>query len=247
MHKQVSMQLYCARNFPPLESQLATLADLGYTSVEPFGGLYGNVDALAAGLARHKLAAPSGHFSIDMLETDFSTAVANAKLLGMHLVIVPNLLAPLRPVDAAGWQQFGARLALLRRKLAAEGLAFAWHNHDFEMRALPGGSAPLDHILGADPELKWQADIGWIIRAGGDPFALFAKYGSQIAALHVKDIAAPHYPVVEDGWADVGHGTIDWAKVMAAAPKDALLVIEHDNPADFARFARRSLATVLGW
>ena len=42
----LGFQLYSARNFPPLEDQLRTLAALGYTDVEPFGPLY--ADAVGA-------------------------------------------------------------------------------------------------------------------------------------------------------------------------------------------------------
>ena len=35
-----SFQLYSARNHPPLSNTLQLLAELGYTQVEGFGGLY---------------------------------------------------------------------------------------------------------------------------------------------------------------------------------------------------------------
>ena len=247
MTQGLSCQLYSARNFPPLDSQLATLAGLGYKNVEPFGGLYANIDALAGGLKAHGLKAPSGHFAFDMLENHTADAVSIAKKLGTHLLLAPHLIPALRPADAEGRKAFGHRLSKVRHKLANDDLTLGWHNHDFEMHALPDGTTPMQHILEADPELKWEADIGWIVRGKADPAAWLKTYAHQVAALHVKDIAAPADPAVEDGWADVGHGTIDWAKVMAAAPKGVLLVAEHDNPSDFARFARRSLATVQGW
>ena len=40
---ELSFQLYSARNYPSLEEFLGKLAALGYTQVEGFGGLYGNV------------------------------------------------------------------------------------------------------------------------------------------------------------------------------------------------------------
>jgi sugar phosphate isomerase/epimerase len=46
----------------------------------------------------------------------------------------------------------------------------------------------------------------------------------------------------EDGWADVGKGEIDWPSIMDLARKTRTLhyVMEHDNPSDLERFARRS-------
>ena len=37
---RISFQLYSARNFPPIEKQLETLAAIGFDAVEPFGGAY---------------------------------------------------------------------------------------------------------------------------------------------------------------------------------------------------------------
>src|SRR5581483_4020410 len=187
----LSFQLYSARAFPPLETQLATLAALGYRQVEPYGGLYAALDDLAAALQRRSLAAPSGHFGLDLLEGDFAAALGIAGKLQMDLVIAPFPPPSQRPNDAPGWRAFGERLAAIAAKFDAEGIAFGWHNHDFEMRALPDGSYPLDRLLSASERIKWQADIGWIARAGEDPLRWIARYAGRIGALHVKDLAKP--------------------------------------------------------
>ena len=54
----IAYQLYCSRNFPPLDATLAMLADAGYGAVETYGGLYDDLDALRAGLDRHGLPRP---------------------------------------------------------------------------------------------------------------------------------------------------------------------------------------------
>jgi sugar phosphate isomerase/epimerase len=47
----------------------------------------------------------------------------------------------------------------------------------------------------------------------------------------------------------VGHGTMPWPEIRAALAEQGIdhWVVEHDNPADHARFARRSLDTLKGW
>jgi len=246
---KMSCQLYSARNFPPLEAQLATLARLGYTKVEPFGGLYGDVPALAATLKSHNLTAPTAHFGLGQAEDEFEAALDIAQTLGVTTMVIPYLMPDQRPQDAAGWYRLGERLGAIRKKLQPHGISLAWHNHDFEFFKLPDGSVPLTHILDADPDVKWEADIGWIARAGENPLVWLARYEGRVATLHVKDIAAPSATPVEDGWADLGYGTIDWAKVIPAGLKAGahVLVTEHDNPADFERFARRSIETAKSW
>lgn len=242
----IAYQLYCSRNFPPLADTLAMLARAGYTATEGYGGLYADLDALKAGLDANGLTMPSGHFGLDMVEGDPARAVHVARVLGMEKVIVPFVMPDARPADKAGWAAFGQRLAEAGKPVRDAGLAFGWHNHDFELVDLGGGETPLDLIAAAGVDL--ELDLGWVFVAGQDPAAQLRKYGSQVTAVHVKD-RAPAGTAAEDGWADVGHGIIDWAPIRAALGEIGVthFVMEHDNPADPARFAARSLSTVKGW
>lgn len=243
-----SMQLYSARNFPPLADQLSALASIGYKAVEPFGGLYDDLDALADGVKANGLSVPSGHFSVDLLENRFERTLEITQRLGIALVVVPYLLPADRPNDAAGWQAFGKRLATMADRVTAEGLRFAWHNHDFEMRALQDGSRPIDHLLGASHKIGWEADAAWIVRGGEDPVRWIEHYSGRISAMHVKDLAPSGEKTDEDGWADVGTGTMDWPAIWRAAKAAGcdLMVAEHDNPSDFRRFAKTSLRAMNG-
>jgi sugar phosphate isomerase/epimerase len=244
----LSFQLYSARNFPPLETQLAKIAAFGYRQVETYGGLYPALD-LAAALRRHGLAAPSGHFGLDLLESDFGRALDVARKLRMELVVAPFLAPAQRSADAAGWRSLGARLASLAERFEAEGVGFAWHNHDFEMRALPDGTYPIDLILAASHEVQWEADIGWIARAGEDPLRWIKRHSGRIAALHVKDLAEPGGNAAEEGWADPGAGLLDLKTLVAAgvAAGAKIVVVEHDAPDDYERFARNAIAAAWAW
>jgi sugar phosphate isomerase/epimerase len=239
-----SFQLYSARNFQPWSAVLQVVADAGYRQVEGFGGVYSEPDALRAELDSRGLTMPTGHFSLDMLEGDLDGACRIAKTLGMALIICPHIAAERRPGDAAGWRSFGERLARVGAAVNARGYEFAWHNHDFEFAALPDGSTPMEHVLAAAPDLGWQIDVAWVIRGGADPRTWIDRDGRRIVAVHVKDIARRGEGVGEDGWSDVGHGTVDWPGLMAALRAGSAAryyVMEHDNPADVGRFARRSI------
>ena len=65
-----------------------------------------------------------------------------------------------------------------------------------------------------------------------------------------KDLAPAGENANEDGWADVGHGTLDWnqlARDAKARTRARYYVMEHDKPSDAIRFARRSIAAAGQW
>lgn len=245
-----SYQLYSSRNFQPWSKVFETLRMIGYSQVEGFGGIYqadlgrGSGD-LKDELDRNGLAMPTGHFSIEQVE-DFSFSSRVAKRLDMKLVACPYIEAERRPTDAAGWRDFGRRLARAGKPLQDAGIGFAWHNHDFEFAALPDGSVPMTHILEAAPEIGWEVDVAWIIRGGADPKKWIADHGDRIVAVHVKDIAPVGKNADQDGWDDVGHGTVDWKglyRLLRDKTPAKYFVMEHDNPSDATRFARLSYAS----
>jgi sugar phosphate isomerase/epimerase len=243
----LSFKLYSARKFPPLDSQLATLAKLGYRNVEPFGALFAEADALKSGLDRTGLSAPTSHVGIETFRTDLSSVAPLARRFGVKIVVIPYLQPPDRPKDSAGWMAFGKELQGYAEHLKRDGLPLAWHNHDFEMVPLPDGKVPMDLILAAAPDLLWECDVGWIVRPGVDPLPWLERHRDRIRAVHLKDLA-PEGTAEEDGWADVGQGRIDWKRLVPAlAATRAVMIVEHDNPADYERFARRSREAVAKW
>ncbi|WP_424929279.1 sugar phosphate isomerase/epimerase family protein [Amaricoccus tamworthensis] len=241
-----SYQLYSSRNFGPLGDTLSMLAEAGYRGVEGYGALYADASKVAelqAKLDQSGLIMPTAHVGLDMIENDAATVLALASDFGIQTVYCPFLTPDQRPSDADGYAAFGRRLQEAGKPLKDAGLGFGWHNHDFEFVALPDGAIPMQVMLGAAPDLEWEADIAWVIKGGADPLEWIANHGPRISAVHVKDIAPAGEATDEDGWADVGHGTVDWPGLMKALRNTPAkhFVMEHDNPNDDVRFARRSL------
>ena len=241
----VSFQLYSSRGMPSQVDFLTRLSELGYTHVEGYGGVYSDPEAFRSAMDAAGIKMPSGHIGMADLESDFDGCIARAKTLGMNHIFAPYLDASERPEDGAGYAEFAKRLTALNGRVKAEGLTFGWHNHDFELVPLRDGSIPLDVILSEAPDIAWEADLAWVIRGGADASAWVSKYGDRMAAIHVKDIAPEGEKADEDGWADVGDGTVDWAGLVAqcrAKSPYAVMIMEHDNPSDADRFASRSIA-----
>ena len=246
---EISYQLYSSRNFPDLARQAAMLAGIGLRNVEPFGGQFADAAALKEVLDRNGLRAPTAHIGAPAWRNEFDTMVGKLKQLGVETAILPAPPPDERQGDKAHWTRLGEELRGYARRLADHGLRFGWHNHAFEFAPLPDGSLPLDWLLGEEPDLLLQLDIAWAVKGGADPVALMDKYRERIVSFHVKDLAAPGEAADEDGWADAGHGTLDWAALVPAMRRTpaTVWVLEHDNPNDDARFARRAFAAVSSW
>jgi sugar phosphate isomerase/epimerase len=240
----VSFQLYSARDFSPWQMVLERLSELGYTQVEGFGGVYENAPAFRELLDKNALTMPSGHFfPMEQFEDDLEKVLETAKTLGMKRLFCPALPPDQRAANAAAWQSVGERLEVIGNKVRDAGLRFGWHNHDFEFFACADGRLPMEILLEVAPSIEWEADIAWIVRGGQDPMDWINRYADRITTAHVKDIAPEGECADEDGWADVGHGTMDWNAIMGALRNIGvdLFVMEHDKPSDFDRFATRSI------
>jgi len=244
MMTDFSYQLYSSRDFGPLSATLKMLGDLGYKQVEGYGGLYANLsqlDQLKADLAANNLNMATGHFGFDMVNGQSARVLEIAKALDMKGIFVPAPPSPEYREGKGDWARFAADLAKAGKPYLDAGLAFGYHNHHWEWDE-KDGTAPIDLLL-AGEGVQLEFDVAWGIRAGKDPIAMIEKYADKLYAAHIKDIAPAGECVDEDGWADVGHGTMDWTSIMAALRKAGATyyVMEHDKPSDDRRFATRSI------
>lgn len=252
----MSFQMFSGRKYP-LDQVLKIVSSAGYKYVEGYGGLdastnsglgglYADLPGLKTQLDANGLSMPTAHIGLDLLEQP-ERAMEIAQTLGTKVFVCPWLAPDQRPTDAAGWQAFGERLARISAPFTKAGITFGYHNHDFEFAKLPDGRYGMDVLLDAAPNISVEADIAWIYRGKGDAIAWLEKVGQRLIAVHVKDVAATGQNLDEDGWADVGYGTLPWKDLLnlvTAKTTARYFVAEHDNPSDVARFATRSIATV---
>ena len=150
--------------------------------------------------------------------------------------------------DAAGWRGFGERLAAVGDTRQEGRLRLRLAQSRFRVQAARRrlGAA------GAHPRRPRPTSAGRWTSPGSYAAAPIRctwidRHGKRIVAVHVKDIAKPGEGKDEDGWSDVGHGTIDWAgliKALRAKTPAKYFVMEQDNPNDIERFARRSIESV---
>lgn len=239
----IAYQLYSSRNFPPLEAQLPELKAMGYDAIEPWLPAYeADPAAFRRALDDAGLGCIGFHMPLKGLVEETQRFIDIALTLGASVMIPPYVTPEEREPTPGYWRSVGERLARGAEAAARHGLTVAWHNHDFEYRPLPDGSRPIDHILGVSDLVKFEIDCGWIVRGGADPAEELRRYADQVIAIQLKD-TAPLGTKEEDGWTATGDGIIDWAALvpLMRATQATHIVAEHDNPADWRRFASRSI------
>jgi len=244
MTYRTAYQLYSSRNFPPLEAQFPELKAMGYDAIEPWLPAYEtDPAAFRRALDDAGLACFGFHMPLQGLRDEPQRFIDIAGTLGATLMIPPFVPPEEREATPDFWRRLGEDLARGAEIAGPHGLKVAWHNHDFEYRPLPDGTRPIDHILGAGGARVWfEIDFAWIVRGGADPKAELERYADRIVAIQMKD-TAPVGTREEDGWTPTGDGIIDWPSLVPlfhTTPADHI-VAEHDNPADWRRFAERSI------
>jgi sugar phosphate isomerase/epimerase len=241
---KMAIQLYSLREVGDFRAQLALARRAGFEWVETVANHDLPPAEFAATVQAAGLKVASMHVALARLEGDRATIVEACRTVQCPLVVMPWLPVGERGSTGAAWKAMGERLAAIGDALAAEGLKLAYHNHEFEFLVYDGRPA-LDWLFGAaSPEqLGWEADLGWVGRAGADPFEWIERHGDRLAAVHAKDIAPPRTAVDEDGWAILGQGTLPWVRLLAQLKSRVdLAIFEHDKPRDPERAARESRA-----
>jgi sugar phosphate isomerase/epimerase len=243
-----AFQLYSARSLS-LQEALPMIAAAGYTEVEGYRDNLQDPEALQQLLRDNNLRLVSLHIGLDELRQSMRETLDLVSALDVNHIACPYLSPEQRPTDKAGWSELARELADFNAQISSVGRDFAWHNHDFEFIRLADGCLPMRTLLDEAPDMHWEIDLGWIARVGQDPASWLRTYLDRISAVHLKDVAPEGECEDEDGWADVGHGTVEWQEVVNDLKRSdcELFIVEHDNPADVKRFAERSFKTLSSW
>jgi sugar phosphate isomerase/epimerase len=228
---RIGLQLYTVRGEmeKDFEGTLARVAAIGYNDVE-FAGYFGHTPAeVRAILDRHGLVAPAVH-SGSIAPDDWAKALDAAHVIGHKYIVVPWIPEERRKT-LDDWKRVAAEFNRAAAAAQAAGVQFAYHNHNFEF-PLVEGRVPYDVLLAeTDAKLvQLEIDLYWIIKAGQDPLAYFARWPGRVPLVHVKDSAGPP----DDRMVDVGAGKIDFKRIFAQSSQAGIrhYFVEHDQPAD---------------
>ena len=238
-----ALQLYTVREQMATDRRavVARVAALGYGAVEPFN-ILNDPDGLRAELDAAGLRACSAHAVPAGDQAD--AVVRAARTLGTDTIIVPYL-DPARFADSGSVAAVARDLNEMAARIADDGMRLGYHNHDFELSALIGGTPALEVLASQlDDGVLLEVDTYWAAVGGQDVAALLGRLGERVRYLHVKD-----GPVVnrDDYMTAVGAGRMPVAEILAACPSAEWHIVELDRCAtDMMTAVGDSLAWLAG-
>ncbi|HEY7347174.1 MAG TPA: sugar phosphate isomerase/epimerase [Ktedonobacterales bacterium] len=240
----IALQLYTVRDETARDfaGTLRQVAQLGYRAVEfaGYGGLA--ADQMAELLTEHGLRAASTHIGLAALESNLGRELDYCQTINCSALVLPWLPPEQRGADDL--RALAERLNEIGRRCHERGIAFGYHNHDFEF-AQSEGAMLLDALLeNTDPlVVALELDVYWAAYAGVDPAAYLRKRAGRALLIHVKDMAA------DRSFTEVGDGTLDMVGICRAAHEQGArwYIVENDQPRiPSLESARRSLEKLRG-
>ena len=149
------IQLYSVRDLAEkdLSAAVKRVAELGYSSVE-FAGFFGHSpEEVNEMLRENNLRVSSTHSGFDDLVNNYDETVAFHKAIGNKLYIIPGYdLGSQEKLDG-----FVKKASEISKRLAADGITLAYHNHAHEFKLNADGSLIYEQLL-YRTDLKLEVD-----------------------------------------------------------------------------------------
>ncbi len=229
---RVGLQLYTLRDMMAVSvpAVLKLVAAVGYKELEFAGYFNHSTKEIRKIIDGEGLSAPSAHIPLDTFRNDgIEKVIDTAMEVGHKYVVIPYLTEQQRGTTIDVYKKLAEECNVWGEACNKQGLKLAYHNHDFEFK-VTDGVEPYDVLLNevdAD-KMAMEMDLFWMSKAGKDPLAYFAKYPGRFKLWHVKDKDA------EGQFADVGTGTIDFARIFAASQQAGVehRFVERDQTQD---------------
>jgi len=238
------IQLYSVRDVIGADPKgiMKQLAGYGYKQFEGYEGPQG----MFWGMSHTEFKAYMDEIGVNFISShcnvgeNFEEKCGQAAEIGMKYLIAP-WIGPQKTMD--DWKKIADQFNAWGQTAKSAGIRFAYHNHGYTFEPLEG-QMPQDYLMdNTDPALvDYQLDIFWVVTPGADPIAYFNKYPGRFKLCHIKDREKGAPAGEGDASCIVGQGSIDSAKVLAAAKANGMeyYIVEQEKyanstPMDSAR------------
>ncbi|MEJ7837508.1 MAG: sugar phosphate isomerase/epimerase, partial [Thermomicrobiales bacterium] len=149
-------------------------------------------------------------------EADLGKVVSDLQMLGSDWGVIPWISPENRSESAL--RAYGEQFNGYADTLAAGGIKFGYHNHDFEFLVqAENGNSLFDMLVEVtDPaKVMFELDAYWVSVGGLDPAEVLTQYRDRIKLVHLKDGFSNN--LVRGGDVPFGEGDLDFGTFFTAA------------------------------
>ena len=231
---KLGAQLYSVRNLvqtpADIRATLARLADMGYENVQLSGAGPIDPNELKSIVDDTGMKIVCTHVAYKDIVNDTGRVIRDHKIFGCPVIGLGSMPLEYRG-SAAGMEQFFEDIAPAVKKIQDAGLAFAYHNHDFEFQPLPDSDQIVfDVMLERFPDWNFILDTYWVEFAGRSAIEYIKKVGgSRLPNIHFKDMANDEKRSI----CPCGEGTLDFKAIFEVCREIGVenVLVEQDNAA----------------
>lgn len=250
----IGLQLYTLGEIvdTDLEGALEKVARIGFKAIELAGFRADQADVIRAAADRAALHITSVHLGVRSedgqpgISDDAGQLATSIHTLGAAVVVLPEPVLRYSgdkalPATLDDWKRTAAFLNERGNALRREGLMLAYHNHNPEFAPVEGTTG--FDVIARETDRKlvtFEMDAGWVRAAGLDPVSLIERYPGRFRLMHIKDVTVStrtNFELSMDS-TEVGHGIINWRRLIAAAYKAGITqyFVEQEPPFKKDRF-----------
>ncbi len=232
MSRKIGLQLYTVRDAlkQDFKGVVEKVAKIGYTGVELAGDMGGmQPKELRKFLDGLGLSVIGGHVGFDIVTSPdkWVAALEAYQTLGAKHLGLGGVANDLR--SAEGVKTLCAGINAAAAVAQPYGIAFTYHNHDFEFETPVGDGTMYDALIaGTDAKtVKFEVDAYWVQFARQDPAKLIDRLKGRAALIHVKDMTNDSLRYFEI----VGDGIMDFDGLFAACERNHAVwyIVEQDR------------------
>jgi len=221
------VQLYSFRNQleADWEGTLAAVAAMGVEAVEVHSLMGRSASDWARVLAAHGLVPITLTGLYEDLEADLAGVIADAKALGVPMVVCPWIPHEGSTYTAEDNEKAIALFAKAGAAFQAQGLRFFYHPHGYEFHDGGTGTLLIDQMINRlqPGVVDFQMDVFWVVNAGADPVEYLERFPGRFKLFHLKEMQKGTPTGRHDGRADrerqvtLGQGMIDFPAIVRTA------------------------------
>lgn len=215
--EKIGLQLYSIKELTAVDfiGTLEKVAKIGYEGVEFAGYFNTPAKELKKALDGFGLKAAGSHNGIEHIKEDLDGLIEYSLEIGSPYIICPYLPEEMRK-SSDDYKRVAEYFNVVGKKCKDNGLAFGYHNHDFEFQKFEGEFG-LD-ILAANtqPDLLFiELDTFWAEFSGLKSVDFIEKYKERCKVLHIKEMKS----LTEKFNTEIGKGIMDFKAITAAGKK----------------------------